>query len=611
MLSGCAGFYVNDVKYYNEVLARVGEETITRFDLLNAYSSYGQNYYSQSGEGEDPLASTLNLLIDRSALYQYAKNNEDNLYNPTGYQIKEIANSTFEQLDEQMSSYINDAKQVLNLEVKKEEDATEEESSTAYPIKDYQYKKRAELVQEEENGQTVLKIKYLTEKEPVFGDQNFGSYKDLLQEKFVKNAYLEDYTFEELVEEVKTNYLTHLQTNLQKENATNANAIFNKVKEYLSRNLINYEFYLRDAQNKPLGKDFDGLLTRYFKRTLEAQIKSQYLTNLQEYYLSHENLDINELLAAYKEIVRYDYDKYTSSASTYKSDMKGLSTNGDSILYHLKSIDDGTQFGYFIHTLFQFSEQQKTDLGKLKDADGNYTDPAKYLEIVLNTEVAVRDVNSGVEVGKVKLKDVLNSEDYKNLCNNPNAEEFVNFMFKYTQDTATLASGMPYVVGSYNKDNEETFSTNSSMEEAFTNECIKLMQTQTPNTISTLVDGNGNLKDIEEFCITSYGVHIVCYVNPVYANDVSYADTNKVYFDLTNKDFDLDGELNLYKKLVNPLTNKTYFDVLFDKVFPSSSSNNYTSNTNYSNYEKSLTELAKNVYKVQKYQSKIKATKVN
>ena len=68
-LAGCAGFSVNKVKYYNEVVATVGNTNITRYDLLTAYNSYGNNYYvSQLGKSEEEaFAETLNLLMDRES----------------------------------------------------------------------------------------------------------------------------------------------------------------------------------------------------------------------------------------------------------------------------------------------------------------------------------------------------------------------------------------------------------------------------------------------------------------------------------------------------------------------------------------------------------------
>ena len=65
VLTGCSTFKVDKVKYYNEVLAKVGDECITRFDLVNAYSSYGYNtYVTQQGQTEkEALISTTTSII--------------------------------------------------------------------------------------------------------------------------------------------------------------------------------------------------------------------------------------------------------------------------------------------------------------------------------------------------------------------------------------------------------------------------------------------------------------------------------------------------------------------------------------------------------------------
>ena len=108
-LAGCAGFKIDKVKYYNEVVAKVGETNITRYDLLSAYNSYGKSYYvSQMGQSEqEALSSTLNLLMDREALYLYASNAENNTtYKPTAYQVNSIVENMYSSLDKQMDTYL-------------------------------------------------------------------------------------------------------------------------------------------------------------------------------------------------------------------------------------------------------------------------------------------------------------------------------------------------------------------------------------------------------------------------------------------------------------------------------------------------------------------------
>ena len=118
-LAGCASFSINKVKYYNEVLATVDETKITRFDLLSAYNSYGNSYYvQQMGQSEsEALNSTLDLLIDRELMYQYALD-AGNTYKPTAYQVNEIVKEMFDSIDGQMKEYVETAKNILNIDFK-------------------------------------------------------------------------------------------------------------------------------------------------------------------------------------------------------------------------------------------------------------------------------------------------------------------------------------------------------------------------------------------------------------------------------------------------------------------------------------------------------------
>ena len=70
-LAGCAGFSIDRVKYYNEIVAKVGDTNITRYDLLSAYNNYGSTYFvDQDGQSEsEAMSSTLDLLVERELLY--------------------------------------------------------------------------------------------------------------------------------------------------------------------------------------------------------------------------------------------------------------------------------------------------------------------------------------------------------------------------------------------------------------------------------------------------------------------------------------------------------------------------------------------------------------
>ena len=584
-MAGCASFSIDKVKYYNEVLATVGEEKITRYDLLSAYNSYGKSYYAtQLGESEEQaLASTLDLLIDREVLYQYGVENND-LYKPTEYQVNEIVKEMFDSLDSEMESYIETSKKLLDIKI--DEKTTDESSSeTAYLLEDYAYKKRAVVVKKD--GVDTIEI---IEEEPEIVHQ------------YLSSEYLKDHTKKGIVNEIKTKYLAHYSETLQETEGDFAKAIENKSIELLAESLIDYEKYLRDDNGKEFSKNTSDLIYRYFERTFSSQIKSQYLENIQNYYLKNIQVYNIELLnTEFTKLTKASYNKYNDSdeAEDYKSDIKAIGTDGDSVLYH-PTMTDGTKVGYFIHTLINFSDEQKSDIENLEEEKDATIKEAKKALIVKNTTAKARNIETGLveeDAEVVTLEEIL--EEYNNITGTyeEKLSQFINFMFKYTGDyQSTLVQGMPYVVGTNGV---------SQMEEAFTNESIKLMETGIPGAMTSV----NSVSEIMNAAITSYGIHFVFYVSDVNAYDVESYDYNATY--IAEENIAGKEHLNLYTKVLNPLTGETYFDMLFNKVYPAQSSSNHSSNNDYSAYEETILTNAKNTekHKVTKYTSKIKGTK--
>ncbi len=606
--SGCAGFSINYVRYYNEVVATVGDTKITRFELLNAYSSYGQSYYvSQQGqEADDALSNTLDLLIDREILYQYALSHKD-IYGLTEYQVNEAVQDIFDSLDSQMDSYIASAKAILGIKTSAEEEEESSEEETAYLYSDYVYSPRATVVDEiiyytddtmSEVSETATeyyridsKIQYIAEPEEAF-------------EALINSTFLEDYTLTGIEEEILTKYFAHLESD--NANVDRFSEIESKAVSLLATDLISYEYYLRDENGKAYNTNTHDLLIRFIKRNLDSQIKSAYLENIRTYYLVNEDLSVQELLDEFTDLIQISYAKYRNHEDSYKSALKSIGTEGDTILWHNSNLSDGTKFGYFAHTLLSFSDEQKTKISTLdKEKESGSLSDAEYnqrlMAIINETQVSVRDSQTGLVTDDVKTFGVIMSE-YEAITKIANYNErldaFIEFMFKYTGDTATLSAGMPYVVGTNGY---------SEMETAFTDEAVRLIEDGVVGEMSKVV--NENSGSIDDLCVTSYGVHFLFYIGDVNSFDVPYSNYEGAYISKTNKAGAESS--NLYYKIINPLTKETYFDMLFDKVYPANDTENYTSNTGYSNYEQNLITNAKNSIKVEKNATKIKGTKVS
>lgn len=585
-LAGCASFSIDKVKYYNEVLAKVDNTKITRFDLLNAYNSYGNSYYvQQQGKSEnEALKSTLDLLIDRELMYQYALDNGEK-FKPTAYQVNEVIKEIFSSLDEQMKEYVSKAKKILNIKADNNEEDKKEEPKS-YSFKDYKYSQRAIVKSSVVNNSTEYYIEYKETQE----DSNY--------EKLISLNLLQDFNSNETIQQIKTKYFEQFEQNLIDTEKENATAIYNKARSLFAKDLINYEFYLRNTNGKKFDTITENLFTRYIERTFKSQIQSQYLENLRVDYLKNEDLSINLLEDEFNYLLNINYNKYNDNAEAYKNSMKDIGTKGDSVLYHPET---DAQFGYFIHTLISF-DSIKENLELLKEEKDPETYDEKYYEFIRNLEVTKRDYDEETETytdgtNTANLNEILTEynkikNDYANYDERLSA--FVQFMFKYSTDTATLSSGMPYVVGTNGY---------SAMVEEFNNEAIKLMQ----NNAGSMSDASIN--DLNSLCITEYGIHLLFYVGDVNTFDIPYENADNVYI----KDEDVAGSemFNLYSKKINPLTGKTYFDMMFDMIYPAGSNEVYTTNNGYTDYEEELVRAAKNTHKVVKYITKIKATKTS
>ena len=603
-LAGCATFSIDRVKYYNEVVATVGEKNITRADLLSAYNNYGYTYFvSQSNQSEDEaMNSTLDILIDRELLYQYALDNDD-IYHPTAYQVNEAIQSMFDSLDEEMEDYVIDAKNILNIKTDISTSDNSSDDETAYVYEDYVYKKRATIevryytdsskdtISSLETEYKEYYIQYITEEEPAF-------------DPLIDNEYLNNFSSDGIIDAIIEKYLSDFKENLSfEEKAENVDPIYNKVLSLMADDLRNYEYYLRDENGKAYSKDTDSLIYRYFERNFQSQIESTYLTNIQNYFLEHENLSIQALLDEYDYLTESSYLKYRNHEETYKTDLQEIGTGGDTIYYHPTSLSDGTKFGYVLHTLINVDglDDALTALEsdtEIKENPDLYEQ--RYNEIISeylsDLSLPVRNPETGLIDSETDFNTVLNEyseitkiSDYETKLN-----RFIEFMFKYTGDyESSLVSGMPYVVGTNGY---------SSMAEAFTEEAVRLINNGSKGATTSASTDN--------LCVSNYGVHFLFYVGEVGSTDyyIPYSDRDAVYIQKDNRLSD-NGRYNLYYKIMNPMTGETYFDMLFDAVYPAESDeSNYTSNTGYSDYEEELINISSNKHKVVKYTTKINST---
>ena len=75
-LTGCSWLEINKGKYYDQIVVTIGDKMeFTKKDLVEAFSTYGYQYYQQYGYSmEESINQTISSMIDRELLMDYVVN---------------------------------------------------------------------------------------------------------------------------------------------------------------------------------------------------------------------------------------------------------------------------------------------------------------------------------------------------------------------------------------------------------------------------------------------------------------------------------------------------------------------------------------------------------
>ena len=571
VLTGCSTFSIDKVKYYNEIVAKVGDQNITRFELVNAYNNYGYtNFVTQEGQTEkEALLSTANLLVERKMLVQYAKDNLSK-YSLSEYEINNLLTNTIDYLHQSFEDNLTTARKIYGL--KEVASSVEEEESPTSQIKlsDYKYQKRVQI----KDGN----ISYID----IDTDGEIIDYA--LDSSYITNFY--NRSEKEIINAIYDKFIEEFYYNENNEDEELFKKVCDKAIELSCNNLINYEYYLRE-DGKRLSTNQKDVLIRYIERTFTSELESAYISKVSNVYMQEEQLSNASIINAYKALYESDYARYNKDIDAYNDTIITTGSSENELIYYNPNSD--AKFGYFLQVLLPFNNMED-DLNWLKDHKMMYTDEEyqalqlKYINQITCQQRTIKEeyvddtlvYEEGIVLDEqMAIKDVL--QEYNSKVTDLNS--FVEFMFKYSTDTATLNADMPYVIG-YNTITDETYTT---MVESFINEAVRLMKSNQKYTMAN------------EYIISSYGVHLLYYVAPL-VNQIEYSSLSNVTVQ------------QLDSAILNPATGETYLDRIFDLVYPASSSGMFSSNTKYSDFETILVESLYSKYQVVLYETKIKAS---
>lgn len=551
LFAGCSLVETDYDKYYNAVISEIknneGEKVaeVKNRELIEAYQNYGQSLMQYYGyTKEEAVNETLRLLENRKITVLTA----EKLFTLNDLEKTYLWESTANALEENLQSYYD--------EIVGKEDSAEENDNVKF--EGYEKNATLSIVDGEYVVSKVDKHDGLLENyKPSVSNKDVtnDADKNLLYQNFVDSLYNEDY---------------------QK--------AFND--------------YLRNLRLSERGLDLSTDTDSIFKREIDRLYKINYENLMVEKYSQYNkgqatntDVTVKNILDLYSSKVRADYTKYVfEQDASYDSDMKD-DVNG---VYYIKEDGDATKYFTVSNILFQFTEEQ-TSLynsykSKYENQDGSGYTYAQYqtdlnaLYSSITPVVRQKNQTTGeyeeIDAGNLTVDEIIYDEIEIALVSAQSTEnvnfigDTINeFIYKYNQDPGMLNADANYVIG-VDKNGDAV----SSFVESFNDAGLKLYD-----------NGNGKVGDIA-IAKSEFGIHVLVYTGKC-----------ENLFDGVDGNFALSDNLEsgniekLYSTRINPLVDKTYFDLLYDEIYQDK----------YSYFETENLKFLRENYEVVVYQGRI------
>ena len=525
VFAGCSFIQTNTSKYYNTVVAKVGDVEITKYELLSNYNNYGYDYVENSGYTvEEAVNTVLDQIINREVLNMYITENYQDLFGVSElqkYEISEIWRNVFDGVNKEVLNYLNAIRKNQGLEELSSDDFTTEDvkylRNNYYPYIE---------IHRNANGE-IVKINQT----PSTHDVNL----DIDIDDFEFTFYGESSNLNE-----RMNDLARKQ----------------------------FYAYLKSVNTD---KDLDTnekLLTNYLNESFKSYKKGYIIEKFQEVYENNKEISIHDILEKYKDYVRTDYQKYGDEAN--KADyISAVQSDASSVYFHPYE----EELVYVTHILVKYDknsedynlkQEYKDKLEKGVITQAEYDNIMANQDVYLGTECEVYEMVDGAfgenptSMNAVDLYRTIDTELSKIDNKSERLNKFIDYAYLYNQDTAMFSSQDFYTV----QLDKENYS--DTMVEEFADLSRKIYNEQ----------GAGNYG----ICYTNYGAHIVYVVGAVSNRVVdSIADLDTLTIDQLYNAEILSNEYAYVKdseKTDNGARNKTVLDV-FASIVKVSDYNNY------------------------------------
>ena len=330
LLVGCNLFSVNPKKYYDQVVATVGNHSFTMYDLLQAYELNGENYINNGSSYEEAINQCLDDLIDRALLIDYVKAN--NIVALDNDDYNDIKLSVYTSIQSSITSFEDQIKVERGLaEEETEESGSDEGTASAEQNSNYVSKF---MVDESKQEFDIVRKPTVN---PDYGKDpgEFVQVKDLIYPDISDEAY--------------NRYIKTLQ-----------------------------------AQARKYGRSdkVEDVKSAEFDRLTKAFTENKYIEKLQEDYYKDMDLVKRDVVNSYVNSYAEDYVTYNNKNVKYNTTMSNAASSYAGDMYYHPEVN----YMAVSHILLKYDVPTETQIAllknKLESGDPDY-DEEDYKKDVL------------------------------------------------------------------------------------------------------------------------------------------------------------------------------------------------------------------------------------
>lgn len=549
LFAGCSLVDTNYKNYYTQTVATVEKDghryEISKRELMYAYQTTGYQYVQYYGMSkEEAYKQMLSSLENTKILVDTAEKTFNISRDGTNLSEKEKTYLYSEVEDAFESNFDVFYKDVVGEEKTSQDEDTNSVTFAGY-TKNASYNAVTKTITRENKSAKLLSGFTYT--------------------------YARDINKNEDKELIYTNFLQRLNSQDQKK-------AFRDYYRNLKAN--EYGLGLNTDQKDVFMREIDRLYNSVYETYVCAKYNESILDE------NSTNVTTTKIANLYASKVRAGYTQYViEQDSNYDST---LNSSLDKMYYFKEGATDNKYFTV-ANILIKFDDDQQKDYDAYTKEYEDAKDPSLYedyqsnIEGVYNRlEPVIRIYNNGTKTyDGEKSKTVSVEEVYSDIASrlskaqatgdvNKVGDEINNLVYEYNEDPGMLKGGNNYVIG---VDKDGNLVSNSFVS-SFNDGAIELYN-----------KGNAKIGDVSGYVKTSYGIHILIYTGAC-----------KNLFEGIDSNFSLSEDaLNvLYTTRVNPLIDKTYFDVMYDEIY----SDNTTS------YQQANLSVLKQDYKIYEYPSR-------